>query len=77
MAKTEQTLIDIIAAIEQQLPKPPYRTDEVLDELLEASDRLLIGSPSDPTATARGPLYYWGPHSPATEEIKWTFFKWG
>lgn len=75
MAKREASLIDII--VEMARPTmPAWRDDEVLDELLETSDSFTM-SDGTPTATARGPLYYWGAHSPASQEFKWNFSKWG
>lgn len=44
-------LMRIIRGIEVQLPKPAYRLDEVLDEMLMTEDSLTV---SDGTATVRG-----------------------
>jgi len=73
MARRRVSIVDIIRAIEGRLPRPEYRSDEVLDELLETLATLTLAeSPS----LAASSVYRWGPYSNGDTEIKWEFFTW-
>jgi len=73
MARRRVSVVDIIRAIEGRLPRPEYRTDEVLDELLES---LVTLSLAESRSLATSQVYRWGPYSNGDTEMKWTFFTW-